>query len=308
MSLTEHKANVNGILLLNKPQGITSNGALQKVKRLFKAKKAGHTGSLDPLATGMLPICFGEATKFCHYLLNDDKSYVATGMLGVKTDTGDVLGNIIAKVDKFQVEKYALQEVISHFIGQTMQVPTMFSALKFKGQPLYKLARAGITIERAARPINIHSIELLSFDGQQFTVKVHCGKGTYIRNLVEDIGEQLGVHAHMTQLHRVYVNHFKDKPMYELAELNELTSLESYLIPCEYAVNYLPIITLNEQEEQQLRQGKVINKQDIDIGKEYVRLHTLNQQFIGLGEITELKQLKVKRLLVANISNNSGAS
>jgi tRNA pseudouridine55 synthase len=296
----DYGAPVNGILLLNKPQGITSNHALQKAKRLFKAKKAGHTGSLDPLATGMLPICFGEATKFCQYLLNDDKTYLATGRLGIKTDTGDSLGKIIASVEHFEIAKQTLQSTINHFLGNTFQVPSMFSALKFKGQPLYKLARAGLTIKREARPILIHSIELLSFNGQQFELKIHCGKGTYIRNLVEDMGERLGVHAHITQLHRLSINHFRDQPMYDFDGLTKInfSLLRSFLIPAEYAVNYLPIVFLNEEEEKVLRQGKVLLRQDININNNSVRLHTYTKQFIGLGEFdSNTKCLKVKRLL-----------
>ncbi|MGQ3888363.1 tRNA pseudouridine(55) synthase TruB [Legionella sp. CNM-1927-20] len=305
MSLNEAKRPVDGILLLNKPQGITSNIALQKAKHLFKATKAGHTGSLDPLATGMLPICFGEATKFSQYLLSDNKVYIATGLLGAKTDTSDAEGKIIAAVDTYIVQKQALEKIINQFVGATLQVPSMYSALKFKGQPLYKFARAGITIEREARPINIFSIELLAFDGQYFTIKVHCGKGTYIRNLVEDIGEKLGVYAHLTQLHRVYIDHFKDKPMYELSDLTFLDSdsLANCLIPCEYAVKYLPVLTIDDYQELHLRQGKVLTNIDTNIENGCVRLHNHQAQFIGLGELSDTKTLKVKRLLAKNLNS-----
>ncbi|WP_131782606.1 tRNA pseudouridine(55) synthase TruB [Legionella gresilensis] len=305
MSLNETKKPINGILLLNKPQGITSNVALQKAKRLFKAMKAGHTGSLDPLATGMLPICFGEATKFSQYLLTDSKVYIATGLLGAKTDTGDADGATIAAVDKYDVQKQRLEEVINQFVGATLQTPSMYSALKFKGQPLYKFARAGITIEREARPINIYSIELLAFDGQYFTIKVHCGKGTYIRNLVEDIGENLGVYAHLTQLHRVYIDHFKDKPMYELSDLTCLDSesLATCLIPCEYAVNHLPIVTIDDCQEIHLRQGKIVTALNNDLAYGCVRLHNQQGQFIGLGELSDSRVLKVKRLLAKNVNS-----
>ncbi|WP_419419585.1 tRNA pseudouridine(55) synthase TruB [Legionella sp. D16C41] len=301
MSQNDSKQLINGILLLNKPQGITSNAALQKVKRLFNASKAGHTGSLDPLATGMLPICFGEATKFSQYLLNDDKVYIATGLFGAKTDTSDADGTIIAKIDNYHIEKQALEEIIKQFIGITLQLPSMYSALKYKGQPLYKFARTGKTIDREPRPINIYSIELMAFSKQQFTIKVHCGKGTYIRNLIEDIGEKLGIYAHLTQLHRVYISHFLDKPMYELSELAnlELDALKAYLIPCDYAVNYLPAITINEAQELELRQGKIIKKHFTDSTSGCVRLYNHDTQFIGLGEV-DADTIKVKRLLVKN--------
>ncbi len=302
--MNEKKRPINGILLLNKPQGITSNLALQKVKHLFKAMKAGHTGSLDPLATGMLPICFGEATKFSQYLLSDSKVYLATGLLGAKTDTGDACGAIIAAVDEYAIQKQQLEESINQFLGPTLQIPSMYSALKFKGQPLYKFARAGITIAREARPINIYSIELLAFDGQYFTIKVHCGKGTYIRNLVEDIGENLGVYAHLTKLHRVYIDHFKNKPMYELSDLTCLDSesLLACLIPCEYAVNHFPIVTIDDCQEAHLRQGKIITTLDNDLAHGCVRLHNHQGQFIGLGDLSDASVLKVKRLLAKNMS------
>lgn len=289
---------INGILLLNKPQGITSNLALQKVKRLFKAKKAGHTGSLDPFATGMLPICLGEATKFSHYLLNDDKTYLATGLLGIKTDTGDLLGKIIDQVDHFYITEEQLQTVISQFIGQTLQIPSMFSALKFKGQPLYKLARQGITIEREPRPIFIHSIKLLFFDGCRFKLEIHCGKGTYIRNLIEDIGQQLGVYAHTIELHRLYINQFKEKPIYGLDDLNTMSelALQSCLLSCEAGLMHLPMLHLNDQETLRLRQGQVLLKENMQANG-HIRLYTVANQFIGLGEMDSFQALKVKRLL-----------
>src|SRR3990167_2002520 len=195
---------VDGILLLNKPLGLTSNAALQQVKRYYHAEKAGHTGSLDPLATGMLPICFGEATKFSQYVLLSDKTYLATGLLGTKTSTGDAEGEIIASIDKVNVSEDALLAVLKGFQGETLQLPSMFSALKHQGIPLYRYARKGIVIEREPRPIQIHELQLVGYDGKQFVIKVSCTKGTYIRNLIEDIGEKLGTFAYVNQLHRLY--------------------------------------------------------------------------------------------------------
>ena len=223
---TTEKRIVNGILLINKPQGLTSNAVLQQAKRLFHAQKAGHTGSLDPLATGMLPLCFGEATKFSQYLLDADKCYETTGLLGIKTNTADAMGDVIARVDDFTISIAQLQSVLDTFLGTIKQVPSMFSALKHQGKPLYKFARDGIEIERQAREITIHDLQLNAFDGREFKLTVSCSKGTYIRNLVEDIGNRLSVGAHVTQLHRVYTAGLASEPMFSLDELAEKSSEE----------------------------------------------------------------------------------
>lgn len=289
---------VDGILLLNKPQGLTSNAALQQVKRLFKAQKAGHTGSLDPLATGMLPLCFGEATKFSQYLLDADKCYEATGLLGIKTDTSDAMGQVIARVNDFAVSELELKRVLETFLGVTQQVPSMFSALKHKGQPLYQLARKGIAVERPARDITIGSLELNAFDGREFKLIITCSKGTYIRNLVEDIGERLGVGAHVTQLHRVYTAGLASESMFGLDALSQMSQDEllQLLLPVDRAVNYLPKVTLNEEQIVALRQGKTIQSiQPIDSFSD-VRLYSIDNQFIGLGQWETSTILKVKRL------------
>ena len=292
-----NKLPINGILLINKPIGLSSNAVLQRAKHLFNAKKAGHTGSLDPLATGMLPICFGEATKVCQYLLDDDKSYIATGMLGVKTTTGDSEGEIISEIADFTISDVSLLSAIEQFIGVIHQIPSMYSALKHNGSPLYKLARQGISIERPAREIVIHSIQLLDFDGKNFTIKVSCSKGTYIRNLVEDIGDSLGVSAHVTQLHRLFTAGFDDEKMYTLDELYAMdsSSLASCLLPLERAIDYMPVINLDDAELSQLRQGKVLaNKIGVP---GIVRIHNTSGSFLGLGEWELPDVLKVKRLL-----------
>lgn len=295
---------VNGILLVNKPQGLSSNALLQRVKRLYGAKKAGHTGSLDPLATGMLPICFGEATKFCQYLLDADKCYEATGLLGIKTNTGDALGEIIEESANFKLNESELVTVIQQFSGHIKQIPSMFSALKHKGTPLYKYAREGINIEREARTITIHQLDLLSFDGNKFDIRVLCSKGTYIRNLVEDIGEQLGIGAHVVKLHRLHTAGFDHDAMYSLDDLLNKTpeQLLDCLIPMERAVNYLPIVSLNKEEVLALRQGKVLNNKMLDGLNGCVRLHDEMAQFVGLGEVQPPDRLIVKRLLVEQAS------
>lgn len=291
---------INGILLVNKPQGLSSNAVLQRAKRLFNAKKAGHTGSLDPLATGMLPVCFGEATKICQYLLDSDKSYQATGLLGIKTDTADALGEAIAVCEQFDISLEQLQSVLSGFVGTVNQVPSMYSALKHKGQPLYKYARKGIDIDRPARQIIIDRLQLNQFDGKSFSITVSCSKGTYIRNLVEDIGELLGVHAHVTALHRLYTAGFETSPMYTLEELTEMSPDEmiNCLIPMEDAVDYLPSIHLTEADIAHLRQGKIIPVSDQVSNYPVIRLFDPDGLFVGLGEgDTNTDTLKAKRLL-----------
>ncbi|KTD59183.1 tRNA pseudouridine synthase B [Legionella shakespearei DSM 23087] len=298
MKVTKNLSAIDGILLVNKPEGITSNKALQRVKHLFGAKKAGHTGSLDPLATGMLPLCFGEATKICQYLLDADKCYETTGLLGIKTNTSDSTGQVIAQVDAFTVSEEQLLEVLSRYKGTIKQTPSMFSALKHNGTPLYRFAREGIEIERKARDILISQLQLDHFDGKQFSLTVKCSKGTYIRNLVEDIGDDLGIGAHVTRLHRCYTSGFENMPMYSIDELQEM-SLEQKrdcLIPMDKAVDYLTAVTLSADEVLTIRQGRVVvNKLDVN-GENCVRLYDEGAQFIGLGEQTN-GHLKAKRLL-----------
>lgn len=293
------KLTVNGLLLVNKPRDLTSNAVLQHVKRLFRAKKAGHTGSLDPLATGMLPICFGEATKFSQYLLDADKCYTVTGLLGIKTNTADAMGEVIARVDEFSVSSDELNVVLSTFLGAIKQVPSMFSALKHQGKPLYKFAREGIDIERKARDITIYQLQLNAFDGREFKLTVTCSKGTYIRNLVEDIGERLGVGAHVTQLHRVYTAGLAQESMYTLDELTAKSPelLQACLLPVERAVDYLPTLVLDDDEALALRQGKVLHCSNAPQHGS-VLLYDHNAQFIGLGERDDVSGLlKAKRLL-----------
>ncbi|ARG96410.1 tRNA pseudouridine(55) synthase TruB [Legionella micdadei] len=297
MTKVECNRVINGILLVNKPQGLSSNAVLQQVRRLYRAKKAGHTGSLDPLATGMLPICFGEATKFCQYLLDADKCYEATGVLGVKTNTGDVLGEVIKTTPPFTLNESDLLIALKQFKGTIKQVPSMFSALKHKGTPLYKYAREGITIERPAREITVHELELIAFSGNQFEIKVSCSKGTYIRNLVEDIGDLLGVGAHVTKLHRLSTAGFGNAKMYTLDELQQKSpeELVDCLLPMERAVSYLPRLDLGNDEISALRQGKALDWIGKNEASGCVRLYN-NNCFIGLGELNA-GNLSVKRLL-----------
>lgn len=288
---------IDGILLLNKPQGLSSNSVLQQVKRLFQAKKAGHTGSLDPLATGMLPICFGEATKVSQYLLDADKTYRATGLLGIQTSTADALGEVIKQVETVQVSLAQLQTVLASFVGSIQQVPSMYSALKHQGTPLYKLARRGVEIERQAREIVINHLELEAFDGRKFTITVSCSKGTYIRNLVEDIGEALGVHAHVTMLHRLSTAGFTADSMHTLDELKMMSqdARLNLLLPIEQAILYFPVLVLSDDEIKALQQGKRVVCPGIT--ECCYRLQDSRQGFWGLVEGDGDGGVKVKRLL-----------
>ena len=214
---------VDGIVVVDKIKGASSNDVLQRVKRLFGAAKAGHTGSLDPLATGVLPICLGEATKFSQFLLESDKSYRTLVQLGVKTTTGDAEGEVVEKCP-VQVTRSDVEAVVERFRGQIQQVPSMYSALKYKGQPLYKLARKGIEVERPARTISIFRNDLISFDGDQFELEVDCSKGTYIRTLVEDIGDALGCLAHVKELRRLKAGPYEEQQSYSLNDLEQVKS------------------------------------------------------------------------------------
>jgi tRNA pseudouridine55 synthase len=294
------KKNINGILLLNKPQGLTSNAVLQKVKHLYMAKKAGHTGSLDPLATGMLPLCFGEATKISQFLLDSDKCYTVSALLGIKTNTGDAMGETIETKPTSSVTERLFNDAVKTFIGDIMQIPPMFSALKRDGVPLYKLARAGIEVGRLPRQVTINSIEINIFDKDTFKLKVSCSKGTYIRTLIEDIGDKLGVGAHVTELHRVYSAGFVNDRMYSLDELMSASEsdLLSYLLPIDRAITHLDKIILSDEDIKMLYQGRVLEQpQHVCFANSYVSLYTKDNVFVGLGDVSCPTQLKAKRLL-----------
>ena len=215
---------ISGILLLDKPLGLSSNQALQRAKRLFRAEKAGHTGSLDPLATGMLPICFGQATKLCGHLLESDKRYLATARIGEKTSTGDAEGEIIARSEAALLTRQALEQAMTRFTGDIQQVPPMHSALKRDGRPLYELAREGQEVERAARKVRIDELRLTAFAGELADFDIRCSKGTYIRTLVEDIAAAAGQAAHLRALRRVMVQPFEGKAMHTLEALETTAS------------------------------------------------------------------------------------
>ncbi len=298
---TREVRDINGIVLINKPLGLSSNAVLQRVKYALQAKKAGHSGTLDPLATGMLPICLGEATKFCQYLLDADKCYEVRACLGIKTSTGDAEGEEIARVNDFVVSLSQLEAVLSRFKGEIQQTPSMYSALKHQGRPLYQYARAGIDIARPARTVMIHQLTLQTFDGVSFALRVVCSKGTYVRNLVEDIGDALGVGAHVTCLHRSYTAGFNDEKMYSLDELEG----SFVLLPMERAVIQFPRLAVNDATVFALRQGKTIDNIEDSQVIGCVRLYQNDVHFIGLGDVSSERQLKVRRLLTETVESGT---
>ena len=288
---------IDGLLLLDKPLNQSSNAVLQTVKRLFQAKKAGHTGSLDPLATGMLPICFGEATKFSQFMLDADKGYTATGKLGEITATQDSEGEVLEVNSVEHITKAMLLEALKKFTGPLEQVPSMYSALKKNGVPLYKLARQGITVERKARSITVYELTLEAFELPYFTVNVRCSKGTYIRNLVEDIGNYLGVGAFVSKLHRNFSCPFEDKPMILLEALKSGEVSETLLHPIRSMVSHLPVRNISRRQQELLYYGKSIEVKDKIEPNQLYQLINESGQFIGLGQYEETDRLKSKRLV-----------
>lgn len=295
---------LNGILLLNKPYAMSSNQALQRVKGIYFAQKAGHTGSLDPLATGMLPICFGEATKFSQFLLDADKHYQVTAQLGVRTTTCDAEGEVISTHATATLTEEKIEHTLKQFRGAIEQIPSMFSALKHQGVPLYKLARQGIEVERKSRTVQINSLSIIDFDQQnaRLTLDVKCSKGTYIRNLIDDLGQALACAAHVKNLHRLSVANFSSKHMYTLEALQDLreqrafTVLDSFLLLVEAISKDLPYLKLTAAAAFRLQQGQVLN--DIvfpNVG--LVNLYGENDNFLGIGEVAANRTLIAKRLL-----------
>ncbi len=299
LQLKSSKRLVSGILLLDKSKGMTSNQALQAVKRLFSAKKAGHTGSLDPLATGLLPLCFGEATKFSQFLLEADKSYWVSARLGMKTKTGDAEGEVIETRAILPSCFEQLEAILSTFRGVISQIPPMFSALKFKGQPLYELARQGITIGRTAREVTVHSLNLLEMTENSINLEITCTKGTYIRTLIEDIGEALGCGAYVQGLRRLSVGSYNEQGMISLEKLEGLTQEERdhCLLPLETLLYTWPVIKISQAAAYYLYRGQAVLLPNLP-KTGWVRLiHTVNDQFIGVGEILEDGRVAPRRLV-----------
>lgn len=298
---------INGILLLDKPIDMTSNQALQRVKFLFNAKKAGHTGSLDPIATGMLPICFGEATKFSQFLLESDKTYHVTAKLGIETTTGDSEGEIVHADKNCKVTLADVQKILPKFMGKIMQIPPMHSAIKFQGQPLYKLARLGIEIDRKPREVSIFSLQLERLVADELTLSVHCSKGTYIRTLIQDMGRALNSYAHVIALRRISVTPYgEDMTMYTLpalqmaAQINP-SDLQSCLLPVETAVQVFPAIQLSTSAVFYIRMGQPV-RSPITMHTQLVRLMSEDAKFLGMGEILADGRVKPHRMLSTQYS------
>ena len=306
---------VNGVLLLDKPHGLSSNHALQTVKRIYFAQKAGHTGALDPLATGMLPICLGEGTKFSQYLLDTDKTYQVTAKLGIRTTTSDAGGEVVSEKE-VTVSNEQLAQALDTFRGTTQQVPSMYSALKYQGKPLYKYAREGIEVLRESRDITVFSLELLRFEHDEVELNIHVSKGTYIRTIVDDLGELLGCGAHVSHLRRLAVGSYPIDRMITLPELEALLEqaidqeitpselLDPLLLPMQSAVTGMPKVYVDDVSANFLRHGNPVRAYkapaegslQVYIGEDE---HDENAEFIGVGFINDDGQVAPKRIVVA---------
>ena len=288
---------------MDKPAGISSNDVVQQAKRLFGAQKVGHTGSLDPLATGVLPLCFGEATKFSQYLLDADKKYWAQVRLGITTETGDADGEVIAQADASSVTPAQAVAALETFVGEIEQIPSMYSALKHQGQPLYKLARKGIEVERAPRQVSIYSAELLQFSEASIELRVHCSKGTYIRSLAEDLGAALGCGAHVSALRRLAAGPYEEgqaTTLAELCETNDMREMDALLLPVSSAVDSWPAVRLHEDTAHYVRQGQPVQVAHAPTDG-WVQIFELAEEdrFLGVGEILTDGRVAPRRL-VAN--------
>ncbi|MDP7591854.1 MAG: tRNA pseudouridine(55) synthase TruB [Litorilituus sp.] len=306
---------INGVLLLDKPYEMSSNHALQAVKRLYFAQKAGHTGALDPLATGMLPICLGEGTKFSQFLLDTDKTYQVTAKLGIRTTTSDADGDIVSE-KSVDVSAEQLALALDRFRGTTKQVPSMYSALKYQGQPLYKYAREGIEVPRESRDITVFSLELLRFEHDEVELKIHVSKGTYIRTIVDDLGEMLGCGAYVADLRRLAVGSYPIEKMVTLAHIEDLLEqaksqdiapselLDPLLLPMQSAVVGMPAVYVDDMSANFLRNGNPVQAYkapmhgnvQVYIGEDE---HDNSAEFIGVGIINDDGQVAPKRIVVA---------
>ena len=298
--MTRKTNKINGILLLDKPSGETSNKVLQKIKKLFAAEKAGHTGSLDPIATGVLPICFGQATKVSKYLIESSKTYHVIAKLGIKTTTGDCEGRVLEKKPIKQLKNEQIEEVLKLFIGKTEQLPPMFSAIKVDGIRLYKYARKGLTIPRKSRQIIIHNICLKNYKKDLLELTVHCGKGTYVRTLIEDIGAKMDSYAHVTALRRTSIDLLDCQNIITLKQLEiakKSQELHSYLLPLDTGIKFLPKININEEYCSCFSQGQKVKLQsEATTLNQSIRVYDHKDVIIGIGCIEKdgfLKPIRV---------------
>ena len=298
------------MIVVDKPGGASSNDAVQRAKRLFQAQKVGHTGSLDPLATGVLPLCFGEATKFSQFLLDSDKKYWARIKLGIRTDSGDADGAVLETRAVVGIDAAAVESVLDEFRGEIEQVPSMFSAIKHQGQPLYKLARKGIEVERKSRLVNVYSNELAAFDGDEFELEIHCSKGTYVRTIAEEIGEKLGCGAHVCALRRRKAGPYDETEMVSFDELERrhaeggFAALDALLLPVASAVRDWPVVSLSDATAFYIRQGQpVIVPHAPTSGRVQLMEQSVDgakQMFIGVGEILDDGRVAPRRLVLTH--------
>ena len=315
MARTRKGRPLNGVLLLDKATGHSSNDMLQKVKRLYGAQKAGHTGALDPLATGMLPICLGEATKFSQYLLESDKRYRVIAKLGERTDTSDSDGDVVQTRD-IAFSQETLLEKLEFFRGKTMQVPSMFSALKHQGKPLYHYARQGITIERDAREINVFELLFIRHEGDELELEIHVSKGTYIRTIIDDLGEMLGCGAHITMLRRLEVATYPQDKMISLSELQKLFDkateeeispavyLDPLLLPMDSPVKHFPIVHISDELTVNVLHGNAVTVDVAGFNEgDLVRMTVDDEpRFIGMGVIDSQGRVQPKRIIVEPVA------
>ncbi|GKV78187.1 tRNA pseudouridine(55) synthase TruB [Pectobacterium brasiliense] len=300
---------IHGVLLLDKPQGVSSNDVLQKVKRIFNANRAGHTGALDPLATGMLPICLGEATKFSQYLLDSDKRYRVIARLGQRTDTSDADGNVIEE-RAIGFSATDLEQALEGFRGTTQQVPSMYSALKYQGRKLYEYARQGLTVPREAREITVYELQFIRWEGDELELEIHCSKGTYIRTIIDDLGEKLGCGAHVIYLRRLQVATYPTERMVTLEQLAALAeqaqtqelplsqSLDPLLMPMESPVIDFPEVNLTPVVAGYLKLGQAVQAANVP-SNGMVRITEGDEhKFIGMGEIDSDGRVAPRRLVV----------
>lgn len=287
---------VHGVVLLDKPYGISSNQALQRVRQLFNARKAGHTGTLDPFATGMLPLCLGEATKTSAFLLDAHKAYRATAVLGIQTDTGDLQGKVVQTLPVPGIDEQSVLDVLAGFAGEIEQIPPMYSALKRDGKPLYELARQGIEVKREPRSVTIHQLRLVAWQSPNLTFEVVCSKGTYVRTLGENIASQLGCCAHLSQLRRRWVAPFEGSDMVSLDDLESAAGqglLSEQLLPADAALPDWPVVRLGPEDVATFNVGNAIAWPGAGDGN--VRVHSHSGDVLGLAKLRE-GQLQPKRV------------
>ncbi len=294
--------NISGIVVLDKANGLSSNAALQEVKRLYEANKAGHAGSLDPLATGVLPVCLGEATKVSQFLLDSDKRYRVRIKLGIRTDTGDSEGSIIERNEGISVSRKAIERALTKFKGEVEQVPPMHSAIKMNGVPLYKLARKGITVEREPRLVTLYQICLVEFVNSELELEISCSKGTYIRTIADDLGQELGCGAHVIELRRTQAGVFTEKDSISSEELalekenRGLDKIDQFLIPMDRAIQDLPEVNLPSITASHVKNGQAVLVRHLPKNG-LVRMYE-DEQFIGIGSIDDDGKVAPRRLII----------